>query len=399
MNGTTFQLHPLSDLLEVDKIQVNKGEPEYSKLKFIGLENIESHTKRYLPEFVSNPEGTCHRFTKDHILYGKLRPYLNKVFLPKFNGKCSTEIIPLKPKNGYSREYVSMILQHQSFIAEAVKHSTGGRMPRADLRHLLRLRVNVPEAKEANAIGDNLQTKLAHIEAIRQAALIQEEATSALQSAIFRKSLPWKPNEPLPNGWKWERLENLKENIQYGISLGKQNKETGIKLVRITDIQNGNIDWDNVPDCDCKDEDFTKYEIKNGDILFARTGATTGKSVLVENPEHAVFASYLIRVQCNREKILPNFLALYFQSQSYWSQIEEGARGGTLEGFNATMLSGLLIPYPVEKSEQNNVVNSVKEKAAGINRLQTLAQIQLLTVEKLPSATLREVFKFEATDK
>ena len=64
MSAATFRLRPLSDLFEVDKAQICKDETDYSKLQFIGLENIESHTKRYLPEFVSKPEGVCHRFSK-----------------------------------------------------------------------------------------------------------------------------------------------------------------------------------------------------------------------------------------------------------------------------------------------------------------------------------------------
>ena len=67
-------------------------------------------------------------------------------------------------------------------------------------------------------------------------------------------------------------------------------------MLRITDIQNGEINWESVPFCSGDKKDIQKYSIVSGDIVFARTGATTGKSFLIRHcPENTLFASYLIR--------------------------------------------------------------------------------------------------------
>ena len=92
-------------------------------------------------------------------------------------------------------------------------------------------------------------------------------------------------------------------------------------MVRITDIQNGKVQWDSVPYCDISDDEITSYQLKKNDILFARTGGTVGKSFLVaEEPEDAVYAGYLIRTQYDSEKLNPKYMKMFMESQLYWDQ-------------------------------------------------------------------------------
>ena len=81
-------------------------------------------------------------------------------------------------------------------------------------------------------------------------------------------------------------------------------------VLRITDIQDDRVDWESVPYCKIEKADLPKYRLASGDIVFARTGATTGKSFLVHNPPDAVFASYLIRLRLLDKELLPEFVAL-----------------------------------------------------------------------------------------
>ena len=101
----------------------------------------------------------------------------------------------------------------------------------------------------------------------------------------------------IPNSWEWVRWGTLSESIQYGYNAPA--KESGrIKMVRISDIQDNNILWKNVPFCEIEEKDIDTYLLKVNDILFARTGGTVGKSYLVkEVPEEAIYAGYLIRTR------------------------------------------------------------------------------------------------------
>src|SRR5436309_1559405 len=96
----------------------------------------------------------------------------------------------------------------------------------------------------------------------------------------------------------WETKElGAVSVISYGHTESASYEPIGPQFLRITDIQNGQVDWDNVPFCRIDKADLPKYRLTTGDIVFARTGATTGKSFLVVDPPEAVFASYLIRLR------------------------------------------------------------------------------------------------------
>lgn len=126
----------------------------------------------------------------------------------------------------------------------------------------------------------------------------------------------------------------------------------------------------------------------DGDIVFARTGATTGKSFLVRNPPRAVFASYLIRLRV-RESVLPDFLWHFFQSGGYWRQIRAKARGGIQPGFNATMLEELLVPLP-PLPEQRRIAARLKEQLAAVEQARASARAQAEELDALVAAALRD---------
>ena len=101
----------------------------------------------------------------------------------------------------------------------------------------------------------------------------------------------------LPEGWAETTIKDLSDSIQYGYTAKKSGNNFGPKYLRITDIQDNKVQWENVPSCVIAKTEIEKYQLNKGDILFARTGATVGKSFLIENlTEDSIFASYLIRV-------------------------------------------------------------------------------------------------------
>ena len=107
-------------------------------------------------------------------------------------------------------------------------------------------------------------------------------------------------------------LGDLAELIDYGMTASAVESPVGPKFLRITNIQNNSVDWDSVPWCECDTKEAAKSKLTDGDIVFARTGATTGKSFLIDGcPDESVFASYLIRVRVN-DRLSPRFLAHFF---------------------------------------------------------------------------------------
>jgi len=185
----------LEKIFEEVKNQVQPNEEEFKSLPFVGLENVISHTREYTDEEYNPPASTCFKFDENNILYGKLRPYLNKVFLPISKGKSSMELIPLKTKNNYSREFLAAVLQSEAVIGDTVKFSTGGRMPRADLKKLKRLEIAIPsDVNVCNKLGLTVSNKIKEIIDLNKKAKKQVEAIEALPAAILREVFEFKTN-------------------------------------------------------------------------------------------------------------------------------------------------------------------------------------------------------------
>ena len=158
----------------------------------------------------------------------------------------------------------------------------------------------------------------------------------------------------VPEGWAWTTVNNISKSIIYGVSESAKS-EGKYKLLRITDIQNNKVDWETVPFTDFDDDKVASYILYDGDIVFARTGATVGKSYLIKGlSQKAIYASYLIRVQ-TFDLILPEYMKLFFESGYYWEQIELTSVGIGQPNVNGTILGSLNIPLP-PFAEQKRIV-------------------------------------------
>jgi type I restriction enzyme, S subunit len=193
--------------------------------------------------------------------------------------------------------------------------------------------------------------------------------------------------------WKVVPLQNIAEQIDYGLTASATDSGNGPKFLRITDIQEDRVDWSTVPLCNCTEEDRKKYALMEGDIVFARTGATTGKSFLVRScPLGSVFASYLIRVRPSA-KVDPGYLARFFQTPDYWNQITRSSTGTAQAGVNASNLKKLAVPLP--PLEEQRRIAAILDKADAVRRKRQEAIA--LTEELLRSAFL-DMFGDPATN-
>lgn len=160
-------------------------------------------------------------------------------------------------------------------------------------------------------------------------------------------------------GWVTTTVGQVCTELQYGYTASASEEPIGPRFLRITDIQNGQVQWATVPYCEIDPEQVKKYALHSGDIVFARTGGTVGKSFLINNvPSESVFASYLIRLSAHTD-IDPKFLYYFFQSADYWQQI--GLKKGGLQGnVNATTLSSLTLRI-CPQNEQRRIVAKIEE--------------------------------------
>ncbi|MEO0123201.1 MAG: restriction endonuclease subunit S [candidate division WOR-3 bacterium] len=196
----------------------------------------------------------------------------------------------------------------------------------------------------------------------------------------------------LPEAWRWTNVNDIADKIHYGYTASAIEKPVGPKMLRITDIQNNKVDWKSVPYCQIGPEEKQKYLLNEGDLVFARTGATVGKSYLVKgNIPEAVFASYLIRVILNNQ-VDRNYVYYFFQSHIYWVQIHKGQIGIGQPNVNSQKLAKIILPLaPFE--EQQQIVSEIERRFAVADAVEKVIDNSLKQAERLRQSILKKAFE------
>ena len=184
--GGGWEEKRLGDVCEYDKTQ-NKE----TNLPYIGLEDIESNSGKLIgpltPRIV---KSITFSFNQKHVLYGRLRPYLNKVFLPDFEGHCSTEIFPIKPiESDLDRSFLYRWLIAKETMNKINSTWTGATLPRANMNAVLEFKINLPSIELQKVIVqkfDILSAEIKKLESIYQKKItdLEELKKSILQKAF-----------------------------------------------------------------------------------------------------------------------------------------------------------------------------------------------------------------------
>ena len=225
---------------------------------------------------------------------------------------------------------------------------------------------------------------------------IRREKQRLVAEKKIRKEKPLPPIAPeeipfeIPEGWAWCRMLSISENIHYGLTASADFSKQNIRLLRITDIQDGRVNWDSVPGCQCSPKKKENYSLRKGDILIARTGGTVGKSFLVEDLDcEAVFASYLVRLIPIYNSI-SFYLKQYLGSPPYWNQLKN-ATIGAQPNVSGTKLKKLVVPIP-PLAEQAIIVERVESLMDSCRQLEAEIGHSHAQAENLLQAVLKEAF-------
>ncbi len=162
----------------------------------------------------------------------------------------------------------------------------------------------------------------------------------------------------IPDSWEWCRLGSISKQIHYGYTHSATSKGNA-RFLRITDIKDGHVYWENVPYVNIEQKELMKYRLQINDIVIARSGSVGKAYIAKDLDETSVFASYLIRVVLILPR-LSSYLEAYFDSPFYWEQIAEATQGTGQQNVNAKNLSNLLVPIS-PLAEQSRIVAKLDE--------------------------------------
>lgn len=263
--------------------------------------------------------------------------------------------------------------------------------------------IPVPPLGEQEAIAAYLDKKCGSIDAVistqeRRIALLEELKQSVITEAVTHginpdaklrpSGIDWIGN--IPEHWQVMPLKyTLKAPLMYGANeSADSDDESNPRYIRITDIDDdGKLKVDTI--CRLSRQKAESYLLKKNDILFARSGATVGKTYLHINDEYACFAGYLIKAECNEKIVTPFFVYYYTKSKNYSNWKDSINIQATIQNIGADKYSVLSIPVP-PLSEQEEIVEYIDRKIKPIDASIAKAKREIELLRELKQSVITE---------
>ncbi|MEU5979871.1 hypothetical protein [Streptomyces sp. NPDC047315] len=340
-----------------------------------------------------------------YTLYGRLRPYLNKVTEASFDGLCSAEFIPLPSQPWLAPRFLMYRLMAPDFVRFTTRLNDGDR-PRVKWEQISSFEINLPPLAEQYRIVTAVEDNFSRLEAVRgyarAAQLRADSLTWTLKSRAAQgrlgakgKSLPeavdsirliddranqkfdYKLLEPLPEGWKWRIAQDICTPITSGSTPASNlmyENEGDIPFLKVYNISpSGFIDFTIKPtfiDEDTHNGKLRRSRVRPGDVLTNIVGPPLGKSAVVP----ATFPEWNINQAITAfragPEILPSWLALLLRSPFILDKLKATAKA-TAGQFNIAVTTCRALPLPVPPLEVQAELVALAESS--IDKSQRLA--------------------------
>ena len=388
-------------------------------------------------------------FTQGDVLYGRLRPYLNKIYMPDFTGLASGEFIVFPTQEFLDNAYLKYFLNQIEFATYATRINAGDR-PRVDFGQLADYPFPLPPLPEQHRIVAEIEKQFTRLDASvaalkRAQANLKRYRASVLKAACEGKLVPteaelarseardyepadrllerilverrakWeiqkkrrgrdkKPVAPdtsglpgLPEGWVWASADQLLIRSEYGTSVKCNYESDGIPVLRIPNIVQGEIDLLDVKYATRPLPVDSQSALQPGDVLMCRTNGSiglVGKTAVVKTVFEVAhsFASYLLRFRFAHSEGLPNWFHIFTTSQLGRSFIESNAASSAGQhNVSLKLIHGMPIPLP-PLAEQHRIVAEVERRLSVIQQTETTVEVGLKRAERLRQSILKEAF-------
>ena len=266
----------LDSIAILDRQSIHPSEVE-AATPYLGLEHLDGDGGIDCIQTVGSAglKSNKFQFSDRHVLFGKLRPYLRKIVRPGFSGVCSTDIIPILPKEGMSRDYLFYFLRTPYTVNLATSRCSGANLPRLGPKQLASFQIPLPPLDEQKRIAEILN-KADALRAKRRAALAQLDTFT---QSIFLDMF----GDPAtnPNGWPEVALGAHTSKIGSGATpLGGEAayKKDGIALIRSMNVRDGRFSQDGLAFIDAQQAArLDGVVVEPNDVLLNITGASVAR--------------------------------------------------------------------------------------------------------------------------
>lgn len=393
----------------IDYGQTEKVEPENisSETWVLELEDIERDTSRVLQRltYAERPSKSIkNSFSPGDVLYGKLRPYLNKVIYADTSGVCSTEIIPLKPNLAVNSRYLFHWTRHPEFLAYTSQVSHGVNMPRLGTEAGRQAPFILAPINEQRRIADKLDRVLARVDAAnehlsRVALLIKRFRQSVLAAATSgRLTEDWRKHDEYKT--TTVRMDDIGK-VTGGLTKNAKRAELPLRkaYLRVANVYSNEVRLEEVLEIGLTESEYEKTKLTYGDLLIVEGNGSIdqiGRVAMWKNelPECS-HQNHLIRWRRSNLNIVPEFILAYLLSPAGRTQIISAASSTSgLHTLSVSKISALELNIPPVE-EQSEIVRRVEKLFAFADRLEKRLSQAQAAVQKLTPALLAKAFRGE----
>ncbi|AWT27431.1 hypothetical protein Csp1_26880 [Corynebacterium provencense] len=296
-------------------------------------------------------------FSQEHVLMGKLRPYLGKIALPEKGGLCSTDIIPILPGEDLDRRFLGHWLRTDVMVEEANKVATGANLPRISPKAIEQLDIPLPPLPEQGRIVEIL-------DAANSLSEVNNKTVSDLQSTVPSLYVSRFGKIPLTSTVT-EVAVQIKGSIRtgpFGSQLKKEEYTTeGVSVLGLDNVVGNVFSWGQRRYISSeKYESLKRYTVFPGDVLISIM-ATTGRCVVVpEDIPVAINTKHICAITSDRSIILPEFLrATFLWNSEVRAYLSRQTKGAIMSGLNMGIIKKMPVPVP-SMSDQMDFVRQIR---------------------------------------
>jgi type I restriction enzyme S subunit len=347
-------------------------------------------------------KSTKNQFTEGDVLYGKLRPYLNKVIIADQDGYCTTEIIPLKPNILIDGKYLFYWFKHPEFLEYVDSVSHGIQMPRLGTDAGLKAPLVLAPLNEQRRIVDKLErigdrNRTARNELNHIPKLIARYKQAVLAAACSGKlTEDWRENNDCKT-WEITNLDAVANIVDPHPSHRTPIEyPDGIPYVGIGDIDSsGNFDFVNSRKVspDILKEHQERYTLSKGDFVFGKIGTLGNVTPLPLGIEYTLSANVIL-IQPKIDFVEPPYLMFFLQSPQTMKEITSQSSSTSQAAFGIKKMRAFQFLMP-DLKEQKEIVRRIEKMFEKIDRMEQEYQKAAKLCDRLEQATLAKAFRGE----
>lgn len=374
------------------------------------LEDIEKDTSRLLHKILFSQrqsKSAKNKFDLGDVLYGKLRPYLNKVIIADQDGYCSTEILPLKPNQTIDSRFLFYWLKHPQFIDYAKTKSHGLTMPRLSTKAGKEAPLILAPLNEQKRIADKLDNLFLRVNICRDRLNNASRVINKIRQSIFDLATSSELTRDWiytnnPETWREVTLEELLiEKPRNGYSPRAVDYETETRSLTLTATTSGEFDARHIKYIDEKIPEDSYLWLEPGDILIQRANSLdyVGVSAIYDGPlKSFIYPDLMMKCKAN-DQVLTEFLFYLLSSSSVRNYFRQNATGtaGNMPKINQKIVIAASVFVPSIK-EQEEIIGRVENLLLQVENLEIYYKRACAELDKIIASLLTKAFNGELVE-